>query len=48
MPWTAADAKKHKKGLTPAQAKKWATIANAVRKSTGSDAEAIRTANARV
>lgn len=31
MPWTAADAEKHKKGLTKKQRKKWAVIANAVR-----------------
>ncbi|MBM4240582.1 MAG: hypothetical protein FJ150_02755 [Euryarchaeota archaeon] len=30
MPWSAGDAKKHKKGLTSAQAKKWAEIANSV------------------
>lgn len=28
MPWTAADAKKHKKGLSPKQAKVWAAVAN--------------------
>jgi hypothetical protein len=30
VPWTAADAKKHKKGLSSSQAKKWARIANNV------------------
>ena len=30
MPWSAGDAKKHKKGLSSAQAKKWAKIANKV------------------
>jgi FtsZ-binding cell division protein ZapB len=53
MPWTASDAKKHKKGLTPTQAKKWAKIANATLKSCqangGSDCEAvaIKTANSK-
>lgn len=28
MPWTYRDAKDHKDGLTSAQAKKWAKIAN--------------------
>jgi len=28
MPWVAADAKRHKKGLSSSQAKKWASIAN--------------------
>ena len=48
MPWTAKDASKHKKGLNSAQAKTWAGVANGVLKSTGNEAEAIRTANARV
>lgn len=53
MPWTAADAHDHKKGLTPAQATRWAKIANsalaACLKNGGSDAtcapKAIRQAN---
>lgn len=54
MPWTARDASKHKKGLTPAQQKKWASVANAVlaqcEKDKGSDCEgkAIRIANSQV
>jgi len=28
MPWQTSDAKRHKKGLTSAQATKWAKIAN--------------------
>jgi hypothetical protein len=32
MPWTADDASKHKKGLSPKQAKQWARIANSVLK----------------
>lgn len=48
MPWKASDAKKFKKGLSTAQAKKWAAIANAVLKDTGDEAKAIRTANSRV
>lgn len=53
MPWTAAGADKHKKGLTPAQQSRWAAIANSVlaecRKTGGGDCEgrAIRIANAR-
>jgi hypothetical protein len=53
MPWTAGDAKKHKKGLTPEQAAKWAKIANKVladcKKSGGKDCEgkAIRIANSK-
>src|SRR5512137_2515563 len=51
MPWTAKDADSHKKGLTPAQKKKWASIANGVLEKCqadgGSDCEgkAIRIAN---
>jgi hypothetical protein len=45
VPWTAKDASKHKAGLNASQRKKWAAIANGVLKSTGNDAEAIRTAN---
>jgi hypothetical protein len=29
MPWTAADAKRHVKGLTPKQARQWSHVANA-------------------
>jgi len=53
MPWSASDAKKHKKGLTPAQSAKWASIANGVLKSCqasgGKDCEgkAIRIANSK-
>jgi hypothetical protein len=53
VPWVATDAKKHKKGLTPAQAAKWAKIANGVLKqckaSGGKDCEgkAIRIANSK-
>jgi len=32
MPWSAGDAKKHKKGLSSSQAKKWASVANGVLK----------------
>lgn len=51
MPWTTEDAKKHKKGLTSAQASKWARIANGVLKTCRSeggkdcDGRAIRIAN---
>jgi uncharacterized protein YdaT len=45
MPWTAADVKRHKKGLSRAQGKKWIEIANAVLRATGDDGKAIRIAN---
>lgn len=54
MPWTAAQAKDHKKGLTPTQAQAWAKIANHAlsdcASKNGSDCEgrAIRIANAAV
>lgn len=56
MPWTAADAHDHKKGLTSAQATRWAKIANAALAAClhqgGSDAtcapQAIRQANGTV
>lgn len=47
MPWTAADAKKHKKGLNSTQAKAWAEIANNALKEYGDEGRAIRTANAK-
>lgn len=48
MPWTAAQAAKHKKGLSPKQRAQWAKVANHVLQTTGNDAIAIRTANAKV
>lgn len=54
MPWTASDAKKHKKGLSSEQSKKWAKIANAAlascKKKGGNDCDAyaIRVANSKV
>lgn len=55
MPWSAKDAKKHKKGLNEEQAKKWAKVANEVLrecKSKGGsqsecEAKAIRIANSK-
>jgi hypothetical protein len=53
MPWTAADAKRFKKGLTSSQASKWASIANAVLKqcksqgSSNCEGKAIRIANSK-
>lgn len=47
MPWTPKDASKHKKGLDRSESVKWAAIANAVRRQTGDDVEAIRTANSK-
>lgn len=56
MPWTWEDAEKHKKGLTKEQAKKWAKIANSVRKqciqdggkASACDKKAIKVANSKV
>jgi len=56
MPWSWEDAKKHKKGLNKEQAKKWAKIANSVRKQCLSDGgkestcdkKAIKVANSKV
>lgn len=54
MPWTAADASKHKKGLSKKQQAQWAKVANALlkrfQKEGDADAEgrAIRIANDRV
>jgi uncharacterized protein YdaT len=49
MPWSAEEfRKKHNKDLTDKQAKKAAQIANGVLKSSGDEALAIKTANARV
>jgi hypothetical protein len=53
MPWTAKDAKRFKKGLTPAQAAKWAKIANGALKSCQAkggkncEASAIKIANSK-
>lgn len=48
MPWTAASAKRHDKQAKTAKLKrKWAHIANSVLESTGSDARAIKAANAK-
>jgi len=53
MPWTVKDVDRHKKGLTPAQKKKWVSIANSVLKDCqskgGKDCEgkAIRIANSK-
>lgn len=48
MPWTSADATRHKKGLSGSSARKWADIANSVLSRTGDEAQAIRVANSRV
>lgn len=53
MPWTVGDVDEHKKGLTPAQKKKWVSVANGVLKDCqskgGKDCEgkAIRIANSK-
>ncbi len=46
--WTWQSAKRHKKGLTKAQAQKWAKIANKALEYYGDDAKAIKVANAKV
>ena len=55
MPWTTANVDHHKRGLSPAQKRRWVAVANAVlrrcqkRKAEpagGCDALAIRVANA--
>jgi uncharacterized protein YdaT len=49
MPWTPADATKHtKKANTAADKEQWAKVANSVLKDGGSEAKAIRTANAAI
>ena len=53
MPWTTKDVDRHKKGLTPAQKKKWVSVANGVLKSckasggSGCEGKAIRIANSK-
>lgn len=47
MPWKAADASQHKKGLNPTQQKAWAEIANSALKEYGDEASAIKVANAK-
>lgn len=47
MPWNKGDAKaKTKRANTPGKQKQWAAVANSVLAKTGSEARAIRTANA--
>src|SRR4051812_12846553 len=49
MPWKPSDAMgKTKKATTPAARKQWAGAANAVLKKTGSEASAVKVANAAV
>lgn len=54
MPWSPADAEKHKKGLNDKQKKKWAKIANGIlsecqdMKQKDCEAKAIRIANSSV
>lgn len=49
MPWKADDAKhKTKKAKTKKQQQQWAKVANSVLKTTGDEAQAIRTANAAI
>jgi uncharacterized protein YdaT len=47
MPWRASDAPRStRKARTPAKRSKWAKVANSVLRASGSDAKAIRIANA--
>jgi hypothetical protein len=47
MPWTADDARaKTRKANTPAKQRQWAAVANSVLARGGSEASAIRQANA--
>lgn len=48
MPWTAKDADKHNKGLSPKQKRVWAQVANHTLAATQDDGRAIREANAAV
>jgi len=49
VPWSMASAPKHtKKADTPGAKKQWAAVANKALATTGSDASAIRLANAAV
>jgi len=49
MPWKPSDAPKHtKKANTAAEKQQWAKTANSVLKDGGSEAKAIRTANAAI
>jgi hypothetical protein len=47
MPWTSEDSAKHKSGLTPPQAKKWAKIANETLKGCMKDGEKQGTCEAK-
>ena len=48
MPWTSTTIRRHKKGMTPAQASKAARIANAILKETGDDGKALRVAFSKI
>ena len=49
MPWTGKTFReKHNKGLSQSQARKAASIANAILRETGDEGKAIRIANAQV
>jgi len=45
--WNVSDVSRHKKGLTPAQKRKWTAIANSVLKDSGDEGMAIRIANSK-
>lgn len=46
MPWTATDAKKFKRDISPQQQDRWAAIANRVLSKTGDEGKAVKSANA--
>lgn len=48
MPWSSGDADKHRKGLSPQQQSRWASVANSVLKQTHDEGKAIRIANGAV
>lgn len=48
MPWTVADVERHNKGLSDKKKRQWVAVANDVLERTGSDAQAIKAANAAV
>lgn len=45
MPFSAEDAKRYKKDLSPESSARWAGLVNALLKETGDETSAIRTAN---
>lgn len=49
MPWTTRDVTRHNRSVkSPKRKRQWSKVANSILKRTGSDARAIRGANAAV